>query len=183
MKKSLLLLTALISLFYYTKDAQASFLLEPYTGLNIVSKGKTESEDFDISGYTVGGRVGFQNLGVMLGLDGRRFAFDFDPEKSSGYEATGSSLGFFVGYDFLILLRVYATYLFSGEFENDKDNLKLTEGSGYIVGVGYKVLPYLSVNFDVMNLSTSKREFNSVTSDYDVDYSLYLLSVSLPINL
>lgn len=182
-KKSLILLTVLISILYYAKDANASFLLEPYTGLNISSSGKTETENFDITGYTVGGRVGFQKTGLMLGLDGRRFAFEFEPESASSYEVTGSALGFFVGYDFPSLFRVYATYLFRGEFENDESNLKFTEGSGAIFGVGYKVLPYASLNLDIMNMATTKRENRSATIDYDVDYTLYLASISLPISL
>ena len=183
MKKSLLLLTALISLFYYSKNAQAAFLLEPFAGMNFNSTAELNGTDADVTGTSVGARIGFQNMGLMLGLDGRRNSWNFETDTTDS-DYTFSQLGFFVGYDFPMMLRIWGNYVFSYEGTNDDDSdIKLKEGSGMVFGIGYKVVPFVSLNFEISNLETKKLDNGTSESNYDADYSTYLLSVSFPLSL
>ncbi|MBT4790372.1 MAG: hypothetical protein HON90_02275, partial [Halobacteriovoraceae bacterium] len=81
MKKSFLLLLAMISLSYYAGNAHAGFLLEPYAGMQFNSTYDVDGGgDGNITGTAVGARVGFQNLGLMLGIDGRRSSWTLEPK-------------------------------------------------------------------------------------------------------
>ncbi len=184
MKKNLVLLLALISIFYQATKVQAGTLLEPYVGTLLSSTGEFNSDDLDITGTTVGARVGFQQMGVMLGLDGRRTSANFeDSDSDSDYTIT--QLGLFAGYDFPVMVRVWGTYVFSVEGVDDDDtDTKITSGSGTTFGVGYKFFPFLSANLEMSNLKTSKYETELLgEQDLDGDYTIYTLSISLPLSL
>jgi len=183
MKKSLILLAALISMFYYSERAQAAFLLEPYAGMEFNSTASNDNSDYKISGTSVGARGGFQNLGFMFGLDGRRSSWTLKPDSGSDDDWSFTTLGLFVGYDFPILLRVWGEYVISHNGEND-DKVKLTDGSGMIFGIGYKIMPFVSLNFEIANLKTTKIESASGTeSDRDQKYNSYLLGISIPLSI
>lgn len=182
MKKSLLLLTALVSMFYYSEDARAGFLLEPYFGMNMNSTGELGTTDVDITGNSIGARVGFQNLGFMFGVDGRRSSWNLEFDNAD-IDATVTTLGAFVGYDFPILLRVWGEYVIShnGIDENDTE---YTEGSGTIIGLGYKVMPFVSLNLEIGNFETAKAKTDGGSEgDLDAKYNTFLLGVSIPISL
>jgi hypothetical protein len=183
MRKNILLLTALVSMFYYAGSAQAGFLLEPFAGMEFSSTADFDGTDADTTGTAIGARVGFQNLGLMLGLDARRLSSNFEPETGSDSDYTFTQLGFFVGYDFPIMLRVWGNYVFSLNGENDDNDNKVTGGSGMVLGVGYKVVPFVSLNFEMSNTATTTLESGSNEVDLDVSYSSYLLSVSFPLSL
>lgn len=183
MKKNILLLTALISLFYYAGNAQAAFLLEPFAGMEFNSSAELSGTDTDTTGTTVGARLGFQNLGLMIGLDGRRMTQNFEPKTGSDIDVTFTQMGLFVGYDFPMMLRIWGNYVFSLEGENDDTSTKYTEGSGLVLGIGYKVVPFVSLNLEVSNTETTKFENDVTDGDYDAEYSSYLLSVSFPLSI
>lgn len=176
MKKLLYLLAISFSF-----QAYAGLLLEPFVGMAFNSSGEVANTDVDITGTSVGGRLGFQHLGFMLGLDGRQDKWNLDPESGSELDITGQTLGFFVGYEFPVMLRLWANYIFTSEFENDDSDLKYTEGSGTILGVGYKALPFVSLNLEISSLQTTKE--STLDIDYEIDYNVYTLSVSIPLNL
>ncbi len=188
MKKSFVLVIAMISLFYYSEKANAGFLVEPYLGTYLSSTYEGDSNaEGDLTGTAVGARVGFQNLGLMLGLDGRRHTWTSDPDDGTdGSELSGTSLGLFVGYDFPILLRVWAEYIFSNTLdETDGDEDEYYEGGGTLFGLGYKVLPFVSVNLEMGTFTTSKAKDGTTGTefDFDLENKTYLLSVSFPISI
>ena len=128
-----------------------------------------------------GGRVGIQKMGLMLGLDGRKGEWEIDNDTST--EFSYNHMAAFVGYDFPILLRVYASYIIGGNATDDDDNEYL-EPSGYTLGVGYKFFPYLSANAEYGTINYKEREdVNGVNATTDERGTYLLFSVSAPINL
>ena len=84
----------------------------------------------------------------------------------------------------MIGIRLWGEYIFSFEGVNDDDSdSKLTEGSGTSFGVGYKVIPFLSLNFEISNLATAKAETSVLEYVSDRAYTSYVLSVSLPFSI
>ena len=106
MKKRILLLITM--LVFTIGQANAAFMLEPYAGTYV----STEDEDGNaVTGLNYGARVGFQNIGLMLGLD---YQLATPSVADSDYEYSMSNYGLFVGYSFPIMLRIWATYVLNG---------------------------------------------------------------------
>lgn len=183
MKKGLLLISVMITMFYYAHDAKAAFFFEPYAGVDLGAKIELDDDKGDISGHTVGARVGVQNFGFMLGLDGRRASWKIKTDNVDK-DTYFTTVGLFAGYDFPILLRIWGEYVFSHIGEDDqKIQTKYQKGSGTILGIGYKFFPFLSANIEYISLETSEREISGVESDFDSKYSSYLLSISIPLSI
>ncbi|MEX0799492.1 MAG: hypothetical protein WD025_08600, partial [Bacteriovoracaceae bacterium] len=87
----------------FSFSARASFLLEPYAGVNINGGWSDNSSDTvnQFSGTMYGARAGIQKMGFMLGVDGRKGSWSVDNEAKSKLDYT--HLAMFVGYDFPIL--------------------------------------------------------------------------------
>src|SRR5690606_26155091 len=110
MKKFLVLSMALMSLFYYTTNANAALLVEPYLGYHVTGEAKNDSYKEDAKGSALGARIGYQNLGFMLGLNFHRA--DLKIDQSPSVDAEFTTYGAFVGYNFPIMLRAWAEYVF-----------------------------------------------------------------------
>ena len=91
--------------------------------------------------------------------------------------------GAFVGFEFPILVRVYAGYIFSakGEVSTDFGKAKM-EGAGTKVGVGFTGLPFVDINVEYRRGTYDDVKIGGVKSD-DTDFSSLMLGVSLPLNL
>lgn len=175
MKKFIVLSVALMSLFYYTKNAQADLLIEPYIGYHATGESKSDTDGIDgkdLKGNAFGGRLGYQNLGFMLGLNFQQGALDVE-DISKDLEYT--TYGAFIGFNFPVLLRVWGEYVFSGSGE--LGDVDIDTVGGYRLGVGFTALPFVSINLE---MSQPKVEFKN---DADGDFNTYLLSISLPITL
>lgn len=179
----------------FAANAHADLLLEPYIGYYMGKwKGKGSvaglefNESADSKGMSYGGRLGFQSLGLMLGLDymAGKWKDDSDPKN----DVTLTDLGAFVGYNLPVLLRVYAVYYPMSSFalENSGASNKV-EGTGMKIGVGFTALPMVSINLEYMagkyddlkELKNGGADIKSTASDYEVTTSSYGLSVSLPL--
>lgn len=181
MKKSLLLLTALISMFYYAESAKAGFMIDPHVGMAFNSTGEYGGADVDVTGTSVGARLGIYNMGFMVGVDGRRNSWNLDFESGADSDWTYTQLGFLVGYDFPMMLRVWGEYIMSIQADNDDNDNILKEGSGTLIGFGYKVLPFVSLNFEVSNLKTEKiDDGDGNETDLEVEVTAYTVGVSIP---
>jgi len=165
-------------------NANASFLIEPYAGLNLFSKWQADGESSTdgLSGSMIGGRAGVQRMGFMIGLDARMSTWEIDDSQSTKLNTT--SYGFFVGYDFPIMLRLWGTYTFSGTGEVD-DVGEFFGGSGFILGVGYKAFPFLSLNFESGTLNFEEFETQAGVNDEGREdaATYYLFSISFPITI
>lgn len=185
MRKGILIILAMITMIYYADKANAAFLLEPYVGSQIASTYDIDGgADGDLSGTVIGAKIGYTQMGFNFGLNGQRASWNLDPEVGSDSDYTFTRLGAFVGYDTMIGIRLWGEYIFSFEGVNDDDSdSKLTEGSGTSFGVGYKVIPFLSLNFEISNLATAKAETSVLEYVSDRAYTSYVLSVSLPFSI
>jgi len=185
MKKFIILTIAMISLFMYSEKSRAGLLLEPYAGIHFNSKVgiKSTNDSESVSGSAVGGRLGFQNLGLMLGLDAKMGTYKIS-NQSTNDELKYKEYGFFIGYDFPILLRVWGEYIFSGTGELNDSKGEYSKISGTKLGIGYKIIPFVSLNLEIGNTTYKDYEFDAGgKSTNQVDFNTYLLSLSIPITL
>jgi len=165
MKK--LLLVCLFSVF--TINANAGFMVEPYLGYKLGLSAETTSgttvSTFKQSSVMYGGRAGFSNMGFSLGVDYSLASFTTDVENktpitttTSTYDTTQNQLGVFVGFQLPILAKVWGTYFLSAN--QSISNLSgapgvsydLT-GSGYGLGVGLTMFPFISINAEFRSLT------------------------------
>lgn len=195
MKRSLVL--ALVGLLM-SVSASAGLLVEPYLGFRFGSGENSSSPktEYSYNSPLLGGRLGYQFLGLMAGLDYSTSLGNFSlTEKTSGVETKGkytsNTFGLFVGYDFPILLRAWATYYLSNTLKGDSgsvDGDKL-KGGGYGLGVGFTGLPFISLNLELRQLTWDESFDNTtgvntkLTGSSEVDVTEVLLSVSLPLDL
>ena len=173
----------LFALFCLSLNTQASFLIEPYAGFNF-NGGWSEDDSNStnqFSGTMYGARAGVQNMGFMFGVDGRKGEWEIDNNSST--ELSYNHFALFAGYDFPIFLRVFASYIIGGNATDDDDNEYL-QPSGYTLGVGYKLFPYLSANAEYGTINFKERENALGTNTSTDERASYLLfSVSVPFNI
>lgn len=161
----------------FVSQAHAGILLEPYLGYH-TGNYKVGNGKYDMNGPTFGGRVGYQNLGLFLGVD--YMLGKWKDDASDSRDASPTDLGLFVGYEFPVMLRVYATYAFDSELKlkggaiNDK-----YEGTSMKFGLGFTALPMVSVNLEY--ITGTYDEANGVSLASKLKTSMYGLSVSLPL--
>lgn len=169
-------LAAAALLMLASQQSQASLLVEPLIGYNLATKIGDENGG---SGRAFGGRLGYQNLGLQLGVDYLNSTVEVDDVK----DFNTNDFAAFVGYKFPVLLRVYAGYIFSssGEFTLAGSKRKVEEGSGQKFGVSFTGLPFVNINFEYRTLSYDKVNNATVTGNSG-DYQSYLVSLSLPLN-
>ena len=183
MKKFLILTITMISLFVFAEETRAGTLLEPWVGMHLNSNMDSSalSEKKDVSNSAVGGRLGFQNLGFMVGLAAKKGTFKID-DVTTNDELEYIQYGIFAGYDFPILLRVWVESILGGSGATNDSKGEYTSVSGSNIGIGYKAFPFVSINFEVGNATYKKYEFDDgTTNDLSSKFSTYLLSVSIPI--
>ena len=156
-------------------SAFASIYLEPSIGYET---GKVEAPGGkeDLAGTNLGVKLGFSKLGFAAGLDYMRGSLKQDSSPSVTW--TNQDMGVFAQFTFPILIKVSASYIFSTELEK---NGKAT-GSGTKIGIGYTGLPFVALNFDMINFNYDKFK-NGGTADIDLDRKTWMLSLSLPLNL
>lgn len=169
--------------FFYTllalgllSTAQAALLVDPYIGINLNGSTKfgTAENDYKNSPVSMGARLGFAKLGFSVGLDYQMTSSIEVENYINKFDAT--ELAIFGGFDFPILLRAYAGYIFSADFESSAT--KYDEGSGYKVGVGFTGLPFISINVEYKVVSYDKLNGATTTT---ADNNSVLLGVSLPL--
>lgn len=177
----------LILAFLIIKPASAGLLVEPVIGYSL-SKFEVDvpgSSEDKANGPSLGGRIGYQNLGFQLGLDYLRSNLSVDDNDYKEDLVTNEFAGF-VGFEFPILLRVYAGYIFAatGETEwNDgsgKQKIELSEGNGMKLGVGFTGLPFVDINVEYRRGSFGKSEVGGTDMKADTDFSAIMIGASLP---
>ncbi len=159
-------------------QVNASFLVEPILGYNIGNFESFTGEDQSAKGIGIGGRLGFEYLGLQGALDGSFSTLDIDDNIDDDGELR--EFGLFIGYDFPILFRVWAGYMFSANMERGNTDFR---GSGTKVGVGFSPLPLLSLNLEYKMINFDELEFGGVTTSADRDLNTLFFSVSVPLNL
>lgn len=188
MKNLSQLALVLLLIFGYVSNTHAGLLIEPLVGfsygkLNSETSGfgSTETDTAGLKGASYGGRLGYQNFGLQLGLDylssNMKYGADDNKLKTSEF-------GGFIGYELPVLFRVYAGYVFSGTgtLTDDTNNLSvdLKSGSGPKVGIGFTLLPFLDINVEYRSISYAIIEDISPGVDIQPDYNAVMVGFSLP---
>ena len=181
---SLALSFAIFFCLGFSTKAKASFLLEPYAGINFNGGWSASGSDSvnQFTGTMFGARAGIQKLGFMLGVDGRKGSWSVDNVANS--ELDYQHVALFLGYDFPLLLRFYAEFVIGGTV-SDQDNNEFMKPSGFVVGAGYKFFPYLSANLEYATVKYQEMEASTGVNfeDREDEGGYFLLSLSAPINI
>jgi len=194
MKKIFALLTIV---FGFSTAAQAGLLIEPYLGYyygTTISRGVTSSIDVtDTStGLGYGLRLGYKFMVPWVAIDYSASSgtneTDYPPGTANvDYAWTG--IGVSVGADLPLGLRIFGGYGFT-----DKAVLKYTSGDDTLtgsytkVGLGFRLIPMLSLNAEYIMHSYTKYDNGTTKVDLDTVYSSFssnavLVSISAPLNL
>lgn len=166
-KLAVALITALLSV-----QSFAGVLIEPYAGYGtIVTTTDVPSDENETeAGAFAGARLGYSFLLLSAGVD-------FNAGSAGDYDRTNTAA--FVGVDLPILLRFYGKYIVSSDLENSDDNFDYDFKSGYVFGIGFTGLPFVSLNLEA---GQQKYEVEVGGTDYDIDAASVLASISLPLN-
>lgn len=186
--KKLSQLTLILALVLgYSSQSHAGLLIEPLIGYSVGTANtelvvptdttQNDSSEESVRGTSYGGRLGYQNFGFQLGLDYLASSMELDGDKFAT-----SEFGGFVGFEFPILIRVYAGYVFSGNgtLEQDDEDLDFEKGSGPKIGVGFTLLPFLDINLEYRSIKYEELEVSNGLGKVDADYNAIMLGFSLP---
>lgn len=177
----------LILAFFIIRPIQAGVLIEPVVGYNL-AKFQVNTAGFSeesATGPAIGGRIGYQNLGLQLGLDYLRSTLNVD-DNNYKEDLTLNEFGGFVGFEFPILLRVYAGYIFSAtgegvvDFGSGRQDLELKSGSGMKLGLGFTGLPFIDINFEYRSGTFDEYQIGSSKTNDTTDYRSFMIGLSLP---
>lgn len=172
----------ILGLFLMASTASAALLIEPHLGYNLGTSGDGES----YSGGQYGMRLGYQQLGLMAGLDFTRSNFDQKVVDDDGttptYKYERNELGLFVGYNFPIFIRAWGAYYFGNTTKIKSSNTELT-GNTKELGVGFTALPFLSLNFMYRMIELDKQESSGIKVGIDESVQEFVVGVSLPLTL
>ena len=177
-------------------SANASFLIEPHLGYGISGSTTYSATDIKYNGPQFGAKFGFQNLGLMAGLDYNHATYTLKETPSSGTvgedKKKKDELGIFVGYSAPIMLRAWLGYFFStkqtqtaaGTYGANGDWLK---GHTTEIGIGFTPLPLISLNLLYRMVSFDK-QYSATTGVESTPASKYepkeiVFGVSLPFTL
>ncbi|MFG1500362.1 outer membrane beta-barrel protein [Halobacteriovorax sp. XZX-3] len=167
MKKILVAMMIMIAGF----QAQAGIYVEPYLAYNIL--GDTDGDD--TTGTNIGGRLGYSlPMLVSFGLDYNMGSYTSE-DNTGDTDFDTTNFGLFVAVDLPILLRGYASYYLSSEIDAGAVTF---DGSGVAVGVGFTMLPFVSLNLEYRALS-----YDGAGGFADFDTKEILVGVSLPLDL
>ena len=171
-------------------QSHAALLIEPVVGYSFGKAGieidvpsdptQNDSINKSSNGTSYGGRLGYQNFGLQLGLD-----YLASNMKVDGQGFKTSEFGGFVGYEFPILFRVYAGYVFSGTgtLEGDTEDFKLKGGTGPKVGLGFTLLPLLDLNIEYRSITYKELDVLNGLASVNMDYNAIMVGFSLPFTL
>ena len=190
MKKIAQLALLLALVLGFSSVSRADLLIEPVVGYNLGFKFDTKFDAPYASandsaaatgGGAFGGRLGYQNFGFQLGLDYLKSSVsgdDFDTALDT------SEWAGFIGYEFPIMFRIYAGYIFSGtgdtKDDQTNDKVELTKESGTKIGVGFTGLPFIDINLEYRQASWSQLSTGGVDFDGEFSYSTIMLGLSAP---
>lgn len=181
-----------IILTVFASPAWAGLYLEPYVGYEfgtgkgdiVVQSVGTVVVDEKDAGAAFGAKVGYSVLGFAFGADymsARLTGKDqtTPPDPDSKWKST--DIGLFAQFSLPMLLKFSATYFLSTKLKEDDTELT---GSGFKLGVGFTMLPLISINLDMINNTYDDSKISGVVvTSTDVTLKTLMLSVSLPLDL
>ncbi|MGE4131683.1 MAG: outer membrane beta-barrel protein [Bdellovibrionales bacterium] len=160
--------------------ANAEFLVEPYAGYHM-GTWKTTSPSHDLNGISYGLRLGYLSSGFMVGADYMlgKWSDDVTP-TSNDWEP--KDLALFFGYNFPTLVRLYFAYAFDAEAElTASGSSSKYSGTGVKFGVGFRVVPLVSINLEMIRDTYDEVNGNNLSTDLKTN--MYGVTVSFPFEL
>lgn len=148
--------------------SSASLMVEPILGFE---SGKFDGSTDTFSGSSMGLRLGFSTLGLWVAGD-----YTMAQLKHNTSEYSPKDLALTVGYDFPILVRGYASYILGTSYESGSSTVS---GGGTKLGLGFTMLPLVSINVEMINRNYTKIDSMTI----DSKYQSMALSLSLPLDL
>lgn len=197
----------LFALTFTALKANAQLLLEPNLGFQFgthdFSQTATgEARDGTSSGFTMGARIGYKYTMFFGGLDLQYSLPTMVADNASigGTNVAGSSFpiaedwggslfqfGISAGVDLPIGIRAWLGYYFLGNLTTDDIYSSEYSGGAFRLGVGYKVIPLVSLNFEYVHSSftaDSRGILPAVVLDsVEMSQSAFILGVSVPYEL
>lgn len=184
------MIIGLVAACFLASQAFSGVLIEPGVGMAFSGEYETSgtlngndasgTADMDNNPVGINLRLGYK----MIGFWG---AFDYSLVSSFGVENSTTDVditsGFLtVGFDFPIMLRVWAGYALMGDADYGVGKYEGISGTKF--GVGYSGLPFISINAEMYALSFDEVTSGGVTiTTLEADFNYYLLSVSVPFDL
>ncbi|MFZ9000622.1 MAG: hypothetical protein ACO20H_04930 [Bacteriovoracaceae bacterium] len=200
MKKFLLLFSFIIFIPY----SHADIFLEPHLSVGVLGDA-TESgggnKEYDTSDMNLGLKAGYSIMMFNFGIDytiGQQTWEIEAPQAVAGPEEEFDSAtwGLFGGVEFPILLRAWVTYYFDASLEDTNNTATFDKGdelsgSGYGLGLGYTLLPLLSINieykvftYDTYKDDSSGEKLNLPSAGTgEFEHSQIYVGISLPITI
>jgi hypothetical protein len=184
MKRTLLVIGFLGFATCLTTVAHAGVMFEPYigyevgnyeggNGINKTSNSTSSSE----SGMAYGARLGYMTM-LGFGFGAEYMGTSLSLSNSGSSTQSGSDIGAYLEFKFPAFLKIYATYFVSSSasITNQTSNFS---GNGEKVGIGITTLPFININFEIVNRDFSKE--GSQTLSTDLKDSDYCVNISIPI--
>ncbi len=169
----------------FASTANAGIFAEPYLGYGF---GSTEDDSTpptksDITGPVLGARVGGEfamlfigaDYSMTLGAKAKTGAVSEDIGISSLYGVVGANLP---------IIRAWVGFGLMNEatIKGTPDDTKIHGGSHFKVGLGFKVIPMLSLNAEYLINNYKKFEQGALTGTTDIKGNTVLISASLPLS-
>jgi hypothetical protein len=187
MKKILIIIILLLSF----NTAFSTVLFE--TGIGF-SQGSFEylgtSVKGDFKGLYLNARLCHNfDSGVFLGIDLRSYSLLNTVDGESNFEASllNTSRGFVIGFTPGKRLRLWFSYQFINSFdmpESSTTTFNLVDGKGFIAGIGYMGIPWVSINLEYASYYFDEYKdggLYSLSNDYS--FQTFLISFSFPIDM
>jgi hypothetical protein len=158
-----------------TSIARASILVEPYLGYTLADY-ETSSNKYDANGIVMGARLAYELPVLWFGVD--YMMSNQTVETNPESDADASRLGVAVGANVPMGVRVWGAYYFSDSFEFDGGSE--LEGTGVKLGVGFRLIPLLHLNFEYLMSTYDESDGASIT---DREVNGFIVSLSVPLSL
>lgn len=133
-------------------QSQAAFLFEPNLGYAVsgnLDPGPPITYTF--SGLEYGARLGYDAMGLQVGA-GYKGMLETEYAPSVGSQkpkVSGTQYAAFLGYQFPVMVRILAEYIFLDYGNSKLSPSDLTyKGSGYRIGAHYSVIPMLNIGME-----------------------------------
>lgn len=170
-----------VCVFVFGYQAQAGLHLEPYLGYNVGAlQVKVAGQDIGdaMSGVLLGARVGYSLPLFYVAADYSLGSGLKSEVSASSVDIDVSRLGVVAGFTGLPMFDFYGGYLLNTTVKVDQTGVPDFKGSGLKVGVGFTMLPLISINAEyIMN------NYDDDGAMKDIKETAAVVSVSLPLDL
>lgn len=152
----------------------AGISVEPIIGYNVGSEIQVSNgKDYQWGkGIGYGGKFAFENdksHGLAFGLDYLKSDIDI---SNIDQNVKTDDLGVYLGYKLPAFLKFYGEYIFSSSGDTEiQGRHRNLSGTGWKLGMGTTIIPFIDVNLDYRKITYDK-----------IDFSAVMFSLSLPLH-